>query len=72
MEAPLIPDPRNFKWKLLSNVLKIFDNHRVRKELSKSGITPVGRASLILKDSNRIVYMYVTVGYCNSTFKKLV
>ncbi len=71
MEASLIPDPRNFKWKLLSNVLKIFDNHRIRKELSKSGITPVDRASLILKDSI-IVYMYVTVGYCNSTFKKLV
>ena len=71
MEAPLILDPRNFKWKLLYNVLKIFDNHRIRKELSKSGITPVDRASLILKDSI-IVYMYVTVGYCNSTFKKLV
>ncbi len=49
MGAPLIPDPRNFKWELLSNVLKIFDNRRVRKELSKAGMTPLRRASLILR-----------------------
>jgi hypothetical protein len=49
MEAPLIPDPRNSKWRLLSNVLKIFDNRRVKKELSKSGITPVNRAALFLR-----------------------
>ncbi len=37
MEAPLIPDLRNSKWMLLSNVLKI-----------KAGITPVNRAALFI------------------------
>jgi len=62
MEAPLIPDLRNFKWMLLSNVLKIFDNRRVKKELSKAGITPVNRAALFLRiiseDSNdRLIFL---------------
>ena len=49
MKAPLIPDLRNSRWMLLSNVLKIFDNRRVKKELSKAGITPVNRAALFLR-----------------------
>jgi hypothetical protein len=46
MEPPLIVDKDDPKWKLLSEVLKIFDSRRVKLVMARSGLTPVGRAGV--------------------------
>ena len=49
MKSPLIYDQRDFKWILLSNILKIFDSRRTRQEIAKQGFKSLNKSVLILK-----------------------
>jgi len=44
LEPPLIVDQDDPKWKLLSDVLKIFESRKVKLVMARSGLTPVDRA----------------------------
>ncbi|MFY1112563.1 MAG: transposase [Methanosarcinaceae archaeon] len=49
MKAPLIPLNEDFKWKLLSEILNVFDLRSTRQILSRRGILPLHKSVPILK-----------------------
>lgn len=49
MQAPLIPLNEDHKWKLLSEILSLFDSRASRQILSRRGILPLQRSITVLK-----------------------
>ena len=49
MQAPLIPLNEDYKWKLLSEILSLFDSRASRQILSRRGILPLHRSIPVLK-----------------------
>lgn len=49
MHIPLVVDERNTKWKLLGEILKIFDSRSVKQEIAKQGIKPIPKAGVALR-----------------------
>jgi hypothetical protein len=49
MKTPLVPEEEDPRWELVGNVLKIFEQRKVRKIVSKFGIKPLDRTIGILK-----------------------
>ncbi len=63
MEPPLIVDKNDPKWKLLSQVLKIFDSRRVKQVMVRSGLTPVDRAGVYTRIVLTAMYFSVDISY---------
>ena len=49
MQAPLIPLNEDYKWKLLSEILNVFDSRSSRQILSRRGILPLQKSIPTLK-----------------------
>jgi hypothetical protein len=49
MKAPLIPLNEDFKWKLLSEILNVFDLRSCRQILTKRGILPLQKSVPVIK-----------------------
>jgi hypothetical protein len=49
MRTPLIPEEGDHRWDFVKNVLRIFDNRKVRKIVSKHGIKPLSESITMLK-----------------------
>ncbi len=49
MKAPLVPLNEDFKWKLLSEVLNVFDLRSCRQTLTRRGILPLQKAIPAIK-----------------------
>jgi len=63
MEPPLIVDKDDSKWKLLADVLKIFDSRRVKQVMARSGLTPAGRAGVYTKIVLVAMYFSLDISY---------
>jgi hypothetical protein len=46
---PLVPEEGDVRWELVQNVLRLFEQRKVRKIVSKFGIKPLDRTIRILK-----------------------
>lgn len=63
MEPPLIVDQDDSKWKLLSEVLKIFDSRRVKQTMARSGLSPADRAGVYIKIVLIAMYFSQDISY---------
>ncbi|GCC10305.1 hypothetical protein IPdc08_00328 [archaeon] len=63
METPLIIDPNDSKWKLLSKVLRIFDTRSVKLVMSKSGLKPLKQAGVYTKIVLIAMYFSLDISY---------
>ena len=48
MKTPMVPEKGDKRWKFVRNVLLIFERRKVRKIVSKLGLTPLSRTIAIL------------------------
>ncbi len=49
MQPPLIPLNEDYKWKLLSEILNVFDSRATRQILSRRGILPLQKSIPAIK-----------------------
>jgi hypothetical protein len=70
MEPPLIVDRDDSKWKLLAQVLKIFDSRRVKQAMARSGLTPVDKAGVYTRIVLVAMYFQVDVSYVVRELKR--
>jgi hypothetical protein len=63
MEPPLVLDRNDPKWKLLEEILKIFDSRRVKQEMVKEGIKPLARAGAMLRISLIAMFFSLEIAY---------
>jgi len=63
MRTTLIPEEGDPRWDFVRNVLRIFDNRKVRKIVSKHGIKPLSESITVLK----VVIIAMCFG-CDITF----
>ena len=53
MNMPLITDEKDPKWVLLGKILGIVSSRRVRQEMAKQGISPMGISELQKREELR-------------------
>ena len=53
MNTPLITDEKDPKWVLLGKILGIVSSRRVRQEMAKQGISPMGISELQKREELR-------------------
>lgn len=49
MKPPLIPINEDYKWKLLSEILNVFDSRSSKQILAKNGLKPIEKSTYTLK-----------------------
>jgi hypothetical protein len=63
MEPPLIVEQDDSKWKLLEQVLKIFDSRRVKQVTARTGLTPINKAGVYTKIVLVAMYFSQDISY---------
>ena len=63
MNTPLYLDERNIKWRLLGEILKIFDSRSVKQEIARQGIKPMPKAGVALRTVPIAMFFSQDVSY---------
>ncbi len=70
MKFQLILDQRDFKWNLLSKILKYFDSRRARQEIGKKGIKPAGKSVVMIKIVILAIFFSKDISYVLKELKQ--